>query len=170
MQHAVELLDHAQRLLHDPGPGEWGLRRAASAAYYAVFHLLTSEAAMQIASSAGSDVHARLSRGFQHRDILKICQMVTKAAPNTIPQFFLGLVSGPFQPGLKRITTAFQELQELRHQADYDLQTHFGLIESSSAVAYASACFTEWPGAKTDPGTTVFLIALFAGDRLGRRG
>lgn len=59
-----QLIAHAELLIRDEHANEASVRRAVSAAYYALFHLLIRDA---IANWRHADHHARLARMFERR-------------------------------------------------------------------------------------------------------
>ncbi len=87
MAYSYELIEHANFLvdLNVPNdPKQVDLRRAVSAAYYALFHLLTSEAAR----NWKHDRHqARFARIFDHRP-MKTCSstIASKQPPSDPPK------------------------------------------------------------------------------------
>lgn len=103
-----------------PGqPRNTDLRRAVSAAYYALFHHLTMEAAEALLPTATQEEKWRLARHFEHAGIRRVCDWVV----------------GPKSPGpryrdlclplrdnatLRDVAIAFQTLQVARMDADYN--------------------------------------------------
>jgi hypothetical protein len=75
-----ELIQHSIRLLgnptHSPSAGlsNVDMRRAVSAAYYALFHHLSEAAVEQIAPYAPSKTANRIHRWLNHSEMKKICQ------------------------------------------------------------------------------------------------
>jgi len=63
MAYHDELMAHALNLFHLSPPSEMYLRRAVSAAYYAVFHLLIFESTQHWDNAA---LRAALGRGYDH--------------------------------------------------------------------------------------------------------
>ena len=55
MPLAEELLDHSSRLLAGDATAEVDYRRAVSAAYYAVFHLISAAVAAQVSPEEPED-------------------------------------------------------------------------------------------------------------------
>jgi hypothetical protein len=114
MAHSDDLIAHATFLadLNFPNdPKQVDLRRAVSAAYYALFHLPTSEAAR----NWKHDRHqTRLARIFDHKT------MKARSSRAASEQ-------GPADPAkravfakLKVVAENFVSLQQVRHDADYD--------------------------------------------------
>src|SRR5579862_3028447 len=115
MAIAEDLLVLADRLAHPERdePEQASFRRAISTAYYALFHLLVQEAA-QIWSSSSS-ARVGLERRFEHRVMKEVSRSVSKGAWKgwTTPAI-------PVPGELRSVAGALVDLQDARHQADYD--------------------------------------------------
>lgn len=111
MPFAQDLLEQARHLANrEPKrPRQASLRRAISTAYYALFHLLTTAA---VANWKKVRQRAALARAFEHRKMYDAC---TKTRAKQFP--------APNHPNvrhLKTVASAFIQLQQHRHAADYD--------------------------------------------------
>src|SRR5215207_1010131 len=87
MQREIEprwLLRQAGELARTPRgagqPRNADLRRAVSAAYYAVFHAITRYAVRHLLPSASRTDQLRLARSFDHGSIAEICRWPTRAS------------------------------------------------------------------------------------------
>lgn len=114
MAYSDGLIEHANFPvdLNAPNdPKQVDLRRAVSAAYYAVFHLLTSEAAQNWKHERHQ---ARLARIFDHKP-MKTCsgKVASKQAPSDPDKFAVFA-------RLRVVAENFVNLQQARHDADYD--------------------------------------------------
>ena len=99
-------------------PRSTNLRRAASTAYYALFHQLAL-AVVQHALPGGRDeeVHAA-ARYISHASIKQVCAWM---AGDTPPQHLTGIISRlRHNVDLTAVATAFVDLHEQRERADYD--------------------------------------------------
>ncbi len=109
----------------DPPPSEADLRRAVSAAYYAVFHTLAASNAELIAGQPQSGVSAyawervyrRLDHGRAQNNLRAVLNLLSPAGEN--------------------FARAFIDLQGLRQEADYD--PNFSIIRSDAVNAIAQA-------------------------------
>jgi hypothetical protein len=90
-------------------PKQASLRRAVSASYYAVFHLLISDA---VANWKTIRQRASLARAFEHGKMRSACERALRAP-------FVGLNPNSVA-NLKMVAEAFIQLQQQRHTADYD--------------------------------------------------
>jgi hypothetical protein len=151
-----DLLRQAKQLarLEPRHPRPASLRRAVSAAYYALFHLLIHEATRTLISAP--DLRNRFARAFDHGDM--------KAASNAFanpPADLKRLTGGtPIPPDLQTVAETFAMMQEERHHADYDLGKNFTRVEVNNLVATVDQAFRLWPALRTDPATRSYLAAL----------
>lgn len=109
-----DLLELAQQLaeLHIENPHQASLRRAVSTAYYALFHLLISEAT---ANWAREELRGRLGRCFDHGPM-------KNASEATVAQIKRDLKANAFGPTektvamhLNAVAKAFVQAQERRN-------------------------------------------------------
>jgi hypothetical protein len=157
MSLALDLLEQAQHLSRRERrrPRQASLRRAISAAYYALFHLLIEEAT--IALVARPELRARFARAFDHSDM----RSASRAFANPQPAQLTVLTGGAQVPqDLKDVAAAFVELQEARHEADYNVDRSFLRVESADLVARAVQAFAVWQTIRADSTSRTYLAAL----------
>jgi hypothetical protein len=168
MLDPTSLIDQAERLL-DGTPTEADVRRAVSAAYYALFNLLTSAAADPRAVLNNPELVSRVRRTMEHRGLRKVCEAF-QAASSTPPKGFDGMVALPISPKLIAIAKTFSRLQDDRYQADYDLNTPPNYADAKRDIRLVRQAFQDWSEIGMEPNTQVFLTALLVSDRWTRRG
>jgi uncharacterized protein (UPF0332 family) len=137
-----DLLVQAQQLaqLDARRPRQANLRRAVSSAYYALFHLLTSETSALYAAEPG--LAARINRTLGHVDMKKASTMIGN---DKLPRALQPPGGGYTTPGdLKTVANAFVDLQQARHQADYDLSQTFRRREVLAYIQSARQAFEAW--------------------------
>lgn len=101
-------------------PRQASLRRAVSTAYYALFHLLTHEAVQLLLVGRGREpLRFSLARAFSHASMKTVAAGF--ARNDVSPKIVGGLNGQPIQPELANVAGAFVDLQQARHEADYDL-------------------------------------------------
>lgn len=112
-------------------PKQANLRRAVSAAYYAVFHFLVEEACSLILGTQHRQAGYRavLGRGFAHATMKEACTSwgggnLKAAVVKGLPLDANGKYKIP--KAIRRIAATFAELQDKRHLADYDFTERFG--------------------------------------------
>lgn len=95
------------------------LRRAVSTAYYALFHALCRQAAAHLAPNATREDQLRLARSFTHHALKEACEWIAGRRGNP-PQHAGSLIGTLRNTGVDAVADAFCDLQEARHDADYD--------------------------------------------------
>lgn len=164
MPLAAELLAQAHFLATvDSGvPSQANHRRAVSSAYYAVFHLLISEALALLIPAQPRGLRERVSRAFQHSEMQKICLTLAKGdlSDRFGTLFALG-VSGD----LRTVAVRFGILQQARHTADYDVGQVFTPFVALARVDDAQRAFSSSDRVRGTDEATVFVTALAFGAR-----
>ena len=165
MSLALGLLEQAQHLAHrEPWkPRQASLRRAVSACYYALFHLLVDDGARRVAVGRNlAGVRSLTRRAFTHGEMLAAARSFSAANLPTHVDEALGSPRMPKE--LLQIAETFAELQQARHQADYDASRRFSRGEVDTVMVEARNAFTLWRSVRRTPLGQVFLHALFAWD------
>jgi len=158
------LRKQAQQLaIQDPRkPVQVSLRRAISAAYYALFHLLIDAAIRRlVAAEPRLRLGTLVSRAFAHGEMRK----VSKAFAAGTPPAAFAAVAGPVPRELQRVADAFVSLQEARHDADYNVGRSFSRHETLVLLRKAEEAFAEWKGLRVQglPAVDAYLTALLIG-------
>ena len=195
LKHASELINACMDLFGPPENKsriEVNVRRATSAAYYALFHMLAEDGASEAVllnrselhprwqfgakRSAGDDpskrseLHARVRRVYDHKQMKAVSTIVRDWGPSQARQF-PGLFEVLPDPKVRQTAAAFVELQENRHLADYDLATDFPWAEGYRLVNLAEDAQKAWLEIRGSLDAVVFLLFLLLGDhRLRNRG
>jgi uncharacterized protein (UPF0332 family) len=117
------LLEQAERLIAAPSAGpprQVDLRRALSAAYYAVFHCVATAAADEIVGKTQRNTtsYGLVYRSLDHRTLREFCLEIAKPTPSA--RFRRYAPANGFGVGLEAFANLVPELQEKRHTADYD--------------------------------------------------
>lgn len=152
MSLSQDLLSLARELVdrNPAGPVGADLRRGISTAYYALYHLLVSEATGRLVTVAS--LRPRVARSFDHRIMKTVCQEYVKLtstpAGQVVPQ------------GIKDIASEFDALQRARHQADYDTSAIITQAQADTDVMRAESAFLDWAVVQADPATETFLAEL----------
>jgi len=167
---ADDLLAHSRELLNG-SPEEIHLRRAVSAAYYALFNLLASSVAEQISPDSPIGLRGRTQRALDHGQMKTAARnfLSQGKSPSNLPKDigFTGFVS----PGLANVAQSFVDLQEARYVADYDVLDASGEINldwASECLAIADAAFRDWNVEKDSEVARVFLAALILSKHWGK--
>jgi len=139
------LLEQADRLIAPPGggtPRQVDLRRAISNAYYAVFHAVMTEAADDFVGKTHRQTprYALVYRRAEHRSLLRLCEDIRK---DTLPaRYSMYEPVGGFGSELRSFATVVIQLQEKRHEADYDPLVRVGRSDAALAIATGREALT----------------------------
>lgn len=120
------------------------LRRAASTAYYALFHKVLRAGAKRFMGEGkeASPGYALLYRSFNHGRIKAVCESLNAATLNANLKRQLG--RSAVSQDMRDFAYAFVALQEARHSADYDPVAVFlpsDVVALVGAADYAMAAF-----------------------------
>jgi hypothetical protein len=170
----AELLDYADEVLAGLDPAQSHairLRRATSAAYYALFHELVCEAVRQSIGgdpAREADRHS-VSRWYTHTDIRTVSRWVLARAQNrTIPDPVAPLLDSP-PPDLVAVADALLALQDARHDADYNHDANITPDDTLAAITRARDALARLPSLAGDRAFTNYLLLLLGGPRITSR-
>lgn len=161
MPFAEDLLEQAKHLANrEPKkPRQASLRRAVSTAYYALFHLLISEATRNWKRVEQRPLLARL---FEHGK-MKAASDKQRAECNRFMNSNPPPTPGPeldCARHLQRVADTFFQAQQQRHTADYDNATQWTRTEVLTEIALVEAAFNSWRVIRDEPAAQAFLISL----------
>ena len=154
MAYHDDLLQRAVELVHkDPkSPKQVDLKRAVSAAYYAVFHLLISETISNWSRASSRDA---LGRMFDHGMMKRVSRRISD------PQLFPFIEQDPIVvQNLKQVAQSFVQLQDKRHTADYDNATFWTLNQALTEVTTAANAFAAWKSIQNENIAQNYLVSL----------
>ncbi|MEY2539589.1 MAG: hypothetical protein QOG67_3329 [Verrucomicrobiota bacterium] len=162
MAFADDLLEQARHLAsrERKNPREASLRRAVSTAYYALFHLLISEATLNWKRPEQRDA---LGRVFEHGKMKSACQRQV----NDLNAYFK---TKPL-PGrelrsaehLHAVSETFIEAQQKRHAADYDNSRVWTRTAVRTQIESVANAFQSWRAIRNEPASQAYLVSLFGG-------
>jgi hypothetical protein len=168
---ADELLDHASRLIAATPVADIDCRRAVSASYYTVFHLLSAAVGAQVSPPAPPGMSGRIQRVLEHRPMRNA--MVPFGDANKWKEFSANLgIPCLFSPDLAAITQAYADLQDARHFADYDVvdaKGTVGLLWATNCLDKAKLAFDAWNRVKSTDEARLFLATLIFGVKWANR-
>lgn len=142
-------------------PSQSSLRRAVSATYYALFHLLVDETTkLMLSGRSRGPLRNCLARAFNHSAMK---QAATQFAQDRVSaKLSAGFDGRPIQSGLTDVAQTFVELQEARHRADYDRADRFTRRETLDLVESEERAFRDWREVRGSLQADTFLTALLA--------
>jgi hypothetical protein len=163
MRFSEELIRHAIRLLGNPpgplvgSPASVDMRRAVSAAYYALFHHLSEAAVEQIAPYASSQTANRIHRWLDHAEMKKICGEF--AAVRLNPPL-CDLLGDTASEDMQTLAINFIRLQEARHSADYDLDYPLSWGQAKEFITLAVNAIGAWDRICPSAESNIFVLSL----------
>jgi uncharacterized protein (UPF0332 family) len=130
-------------------PKQASLRRSVSTAYYALFHFLIEEATLLLVGAAHGDVRLRqlAARAFIHAKMKSLCIEFVKTNPQHVHELlrpFLGGLNVADRQAIQTVAQAFVDLQDERHNADYNVSITFSRQDALNAFTRAQGAFNTW--------------------------
>jgi uncharacterized protein (UPF0332 family) len=164
---ARDLMDQARHLATvDTGkPKQANLRRAISAAYYALFHLLSMECSRRMGPRTPVLLGAKISRSLGDSEMRQVCKSILSA---NLSDALQDLQPEGFSPMLRTVAEAFTRLQEARHLADYDTSISYSRTTTLDLIDFAEEAFRAWQIVRSRDEANVFLAALLFANRWSR--
>lgn len=174
MPFVDDLLDQARSLAAVDAigkPKQANLRRAISAAYYALFHETTDKASRAVLGGevATDALGARVSRVFEHKSVLVASKWFAGGSASVPPsiQAARGVrANGAVDPRLVAVCNAVVELQEERHKADYDLWSVFLRLDVNQRIDRAALAIGHLRALSPVEDAHIFLLGCLLGERL----
>jgi hypothetical protein len=164
---AKELLDHAGRLVANGASTDADYRRAVSASYYAVFHLISAAVAEQACPPTPPELRGRFQRALDHKSMKNAMQsFVTQDSLKNLTKD-TG-ISCVYNKDIADIARAFGQLYEAREFADYDVVDSGGTVEvlwASDWVDKSKLAFDAWGRARSTDEAKLFLASLIFGNK-----
>jgi uncharacterized protein (UPF0332 family) len=155
------LFEQAERLIRPPAgrPRQVDVRRAISAAYYAIFHGAVTAAADEFIGVSNRDQsrYGLAYRSVNHAWLRDLCKEIQKS---TLSSKFKSYAPSPgFDPNITSFAAAVVELQEKRHSADYDVMIRMNGSDAALAIAEARTALHRF-GTASEPQRSAFLSLL----------
>jgi len=158
--HQAEFLARRER----QRPRQASLRRAISAAYYALFHLLIYEASRMIVKDAR--LINTLIRLHNHGEVDETSKAFAKG---DLPKTFHPVKASFSVPlELKSVAQAFVDLRQARHDADYNLGMTFTRSDVFAFIDRASEAFQNWKRIRRDDIARIYLASFLIRKQLDK--
>jgi len=154
-----DLLEQAQHLANreHSHPRQASLRRAVSSAYYALFHLLITEA---VSKWKITGQRPQLARIFEHARMNAASERVLN-----VRLFPFAGQNPAFVAHLKKIAKTFSQLYEHRQTADYDNATQWSRTEVLALIDSVGEAFKSMKAIRDEPIANDYLLSLFLKER-----
>lgn len=147
------------------------LRRAISSAYYALLQELVRRATRRTVSDEPEREADRnaVSRWYSHIEIKSVSQwVISRSAGRTLPQR-IGMLLDQVPPTLVEIAYAFLDLQEARHDADYDHTADVTVLDTRRHIDRAREALAHLVALDGDRVYDNYLMLLLGGPKLAAR-
>ena len=159
MGYPHELLELAQEManLHSDYAHQASLRRAVSTAYYALFHLLISEAT---ANWQRPELRTILGRVFDHGPMK---QAADKKVAELNNYFKEKPPEGPELTTvyhLHNVAYTFGQAQYYRTEADYNTGREWQLTDVQLHIDRIVDVFKSWSGIREEPSAQAYLVSM----------
>ncbi len=163
MAHADELLDLARLLvdLEPPNATQASLRRAVSTAYYALFHLLISEATLNWEEA---EFRHELGRVFEHGKMKAASTELRSRLDREMGGLVPGTPEHDLRVKLRRVAKTFGDLQYLRNQADYNTAYDWNKEDVAMHIRDVALAFEAWRQIRREKIAQGYLVSM-----LGKR-
>jgi uncharacterized protein (UPF0332 family) len=165
MPYAEDLLDVARGIadMDVESPRQASLRRAVSTAYYALFHLLISEA-----TSNWNRVELRpaLGRIFEHGKMKKASEVRVSALKTFLKKMPAGSSGSAVAASLLAVADAFLQAHRQREDADYNTSREWTRSEVWTLINLIAIAFESWKTIRDEPEAQAYLVSLL--DKQGR--
>ena len=155
-------------------PKQANLRRAVSTTYYSLFHFLVDRSCRAILGGSHKQRGFRdiLARAFVHANMLKACSsfdggQLPKQVEKTIP--LQGNPQYVILKPIQNIASAFCELQQKRHLADYDLSERFERSEVLTLIDQVRSLISAFDQLPLTDDRQFFLVSLLAWKEMSGR-
>jgi hypothetical protein len=138
-------------------PEQVNLRRAMSAAYYALFHALVGASCMKLAGAGSSEraLRAALSRGYAHSEI--------ERASRAFAQGRNGL------PRALQLALGGEEVSDDRHKADYDLSVGWRRSQVLARITSVGSGLEYLRHERSARDLRVYLTSILVWNRIANR-
>jgi uncharacterized protein (UPF0332 family) len=159
-----DLLEQARHLANrEPKrPKQASLRRAVSAAYYALFHLLATETAKNWKRAAERPTLARM---LDHGPMGKVCATKRDELNESFKTRLPAGREGEVAQHLHTITNTFVLMLQHRHTADYDGSTKWSRTDTLDKIQLVEAAFESWREIREETVAQKFLVTLLLRER-----
>jgi uncharacterized protein (UPF0332 family) len=157
----AELLKVARLLASGPPDvSDARLRRAASTAYYAVFHKILRLAADRFVGETQRHTAAYrlLYRGFDHGRVNEVCEAIDKPMMNKVFRDSLGRAAVSAE--MRDFAAAFRILRDARHGADYDPAHRLTTIVVNRIIQMAETAMADLDAVAADELADVLALMM----------
>jgi uncharacterized protein (UPF0332 family) len=154
------LFEQAETLVSPPvgRPRQVDVRRAISAAYYAIFHAAITAAVDQFVGVTNRDQsrYGLAYRSVNHAWLRDLCKEIQSTPSSKFKSY---APPQGFDQNITAFAAVLVELQEKRHSADYDVMIRMNRSDAALAIAKARVALHRF-GTASEPQRSAFLSLL----------
>jgi hypothetical protein len=159
MAYAEDLLQFAQQIatMYPNDAQQASLRRALSTAYYALFHLLISDA---VANCSDPHFRATLARVFDHGPMKQACDRKLAELNDFFDQRPPEGAERTVKYHLYNVAETFSQAQHNRNEADYNLLREWQPTQVSLLLEGIEDAFKSWAIIRHESVARGFLVSM----------
>ena len=159
MAYPDDLLQFAQEIanLHPDKAHQPSLRRAVSTGYYALFHLLISEA---VANCTDPHFRASLARMFDHGPMKQASDKKLSELNDFFDRRPQERQERTVKYHLYNVAETFSQAQHDRNEADYNLLREWQPTQVSLVLEGIADAFKSWNMVRNEPAARDYLLAM----------
>jgi hypothetical protein len=125
--------------------------------------MLIHDGALRLFPNDPAGLRTRAQRAFAHDEMKSACMQFTVESRNAER-----LIIPPLEPEISMVAKAFIDLQQNRHEADYDLSQAFDRVRALTLVEQSREAMLGWRKVRNRPNANVFLATLLLRNRWNR--
>lgn len=152
-------------------PEQVNLRRAMSAAYYALFHALVWASCVRLAGPGehAGMLHRLLARTYTHSEMQRASRAFAQGQ-NGLPSDLRSVLAGTeVSSSLRELAKLFHRLQEDRHEADYDLGVQWRRGDVLVQITAVESCLQYLRRERTAKDLRAYLTSILVWNRISNR-
>jgi len=158
-----DLLQQADMLAHHETwrPRQSSLRRAVSAAYYALYHtLITDAATMLIEGGEMEGLRKLLERTFTHEAIRDACRAFARGALPTEVADGRAIPGSALDDDVRYVADVLVDLHQARYEADEDTRTELTRSTVTAQIGEVREAMRRWEDIRRHNDARLLLVSM----------
>jgi hypothetical protein len=158
-----DLLQQADMLAHHETwrPRQSSLRRAVSAAYYALYHTLVTDAAVMLIEGGEMEgLRKLLERTFTHESVRDACRAFAR---DTLPPEVATARPEPatgLDDDVRYVADVFVDMQQARYEADEDTRTELTRSTVTAQIGEVREAMKRWEDIRRRNDARILLVSM----------
>jgi uncharacterized protein (UPF0332 family) len=152
-------------------PEQVNLRRAVSAAYYALFHALVGASCVKLAGTGAQAraLRALLARTFTHAEMQRASRAFAQGQNGLPSELRRALAGTEVSSSLRELARLFHRLQDDRHEADYDLAVQWRRGDVLVQITDVETCLQYLRRERSARDLRIYLTSILVWNRISNR-